>query len=359
MHFQHALPMPPPPTMADIAKTLGINKSTVSRALRGDSRVKAATRERIVKEAERLGYQLDPALSALAEARWRKGTRSTQRNWAALITPEYWEIEGRQTHHQLEELARQQGYVITRIEVNASTSPKVFNRQLLARGVSGVLLLPVYNRELAMSFPWAELNWKDYCWVQIKESFLSSHAHRVLNNTFSNTLLALGKMVELGFQRIAFIREPSSWSRVNIRQQAAFLQFEITHPEISLLDVTFSDSISRSGAQNEAMQFRPDALLLSYSNLLTKLDSSLRDLPFASLYVNDPNGGEAGVYSPIERIYTEAVNVLEHLSRRRETDLPEYRKTTTVDGVWVQGSNLNRKEFHGPRGKQNQVFSKM
>ena len=45
-------------TIIDIAKELGISKSTVSRALAGDSHnVNAETMRRIVEVADRMGYQ--------------------------------------------------------------------------------------------------------------------------------------------------------------------------------------------------------------------------------------------------------------------------------------------------------------
>ena len=43
-------------TMRDIAARCGVTKQTVSRALLGDTRVRADTRERVLAAAEALGY---------------------------------------------------------------------------------------------------------------------------------------------------------------------------------------------------------------------------------------------------------------------------------------------------------------
>ena len=53
--------MPPAPRLAaptshDVAQEAGLSQSTVSRALRGDARVTAETRERVLAAAQRLGY---------------------------------------------------------------------------------------------------------------------------------------------------------------------------------------------------------------------------------------------------------------------------------------------------------------
>ncbi|MBB3609648.1 LacI family DNA-binding transcriptional regulator [Rhizobium sp. BK602] len=54
-----------PPTMADIARVMGVSPMTVSRAFKADSLVSADTREAILKAAEDLGYVFDSTASNL------------------------------------------------------------------------------------------------------------------------------------------------------------------------------------------------------------------------------------------------------------------------------------------------------
>ena len=60
------------PTIRDIARILGLNASTVSRALSGNGPVKAETRERVLAEAKRSGYEFNSIASSL-----RKGVSNT------------------------------------------------------------------------------------------------------------------------------------------------------------------------------------------------------------------------------------------------------------------------------------------
>lgn len=57
--------------LSDIAQRLGLNISTVSRALRGDPRVQEPTRVRVQAEAKALGYRPHWTARALAEGRSR------------------------------------------------------------------------------------------------------------------------------------------------------------------------------------------------------------------------------------------------------------------------------------------------
>src|SRR5260370_35066891 len=62
----------PRATLRDIARRAGYHYSTVSLALREHPRIPAATRERIRKIADALGYRPDAALSALCAYREQK-----------------------------------------------------------------------------------------------------------------------------------------------------------------------------------------------------------------------------------------------------------------------------------------------
>lgn len=56
-------------TMADVARLAGVNKATVSRALKGDHRISAATREKVWKAARELGYEPDAVARGLSSQR--------------------------------------------------------------------------------------------------------------------------------------------------------------------------------------------------------------------------------------------------------------------------------------------------
>ncbi len=53
-------------TMADVALEANVNKATVSRALKGDSRISPSTREKVWEAAKKLGYRVDTVAQGLS-----------------------------------------------------------------------------------------------------------------------------------------------------------------------------------------------------------------------------------------------------------------------------------------------------
>lgn len=59
---------PPTPTIYDVAAALGMHKSTVSQGLSGKGTISVATRARILKMAQEMGYQPNPVAQRLAKS---------------------------------------------------------------------------------------------------------------------------------------------------------------------------------------------------------------------------------------------------------------------------------------------------
>jgi LacI family transcriptional regulator len=68
--------------MEDIAHAAGVSRSTVSRALRNDPRLKSDTCERVQKMASELGYRPNPFVATLMADLQRKRRPSTNSTFA-------------------------------------------------------------------------------------------------------------------------------------------------------------------------------------------------------------------------------------------------------------------------------------
>src|ERR1700677_1612449 len=72
----------PSPHMEDVARAAGVSRSTVSRALRNDLRLKPETCERVRKVAAELGYRPNPFVATLMADLQRKRQPSASSTFA-------------------------------------------------------------------------------------------------------------------------------------------------------------------------------------------------------------------------------------------------------------------------------------
>ena len=134
-------------SIRSLAARLDLSRATVSEALRGSPKVKESTRRRVVEEAGRLGYRLDPVASELM-AEMRRSRSHAFRGLIALVTPDEGPLLSR-TMRRRHALLRQ-GAEARALELGFKLDPITINRDgwarlpevLRARGAVGTLLLP-------------------------------------------------------------------------------------------------------------------------------------------------------------------------------------------------------------------------
>lgn len=130
--------------IVDVARVAGVSTATVSRALRGLPNVTAATRERVQRAADELGYVPSPSASSLASGRTRT---------IGLITPwvAHWffanVIEGAERALRVEEFDA----LLYSFEVSREAPRRRLDPDVLRRRVDGVLVvgLPLEPEEVA------------------------------------------------------------------------------------------------------------------------------------------------------------------------------------------------------------------
>lgn len=124
-----------PATLRDVAAACGVNISTVSRALRNDSRIAEGTRKKVAETAVALGYQPNTAARSLAGAKNRTV-------W--ILTPT---LKSGYEHILITECCEQLIQRNYTPLVSLYTSPDVYEMQLrqLQQGLTdGAIILPNY-----------------------------------------------------------------------------------------------------------------------------------------------------------------------------------------------------------------------
>lgn len=149
-------------TLNDIADHVGVTKTAVSLALRGNPGVSQALREKIRRVAAEMGYEADPILQRLAEYR-RPGETAKFQSVIAWLN--HWDqperlcgyLEFEQYRRGATLAAKRLGYRLEEFVWPADRPAKRVEERLRERGVLG-LLIPPHRTEV----DWGDFDWSKF-----------------------------------------------------------------------------------------------------------------------------------------------------------------------------------------------------
>jgi LacI family transcriptional regulator len=251
-------------TMADLAKRLGIARSSVSRALRNDPQISAAVRQRVQALARALGYEREAAFEVLAQH--RKGSHSGERRMTVGF------LAGNDIHTAANLVgarakADELGYGVDLFRL-ADYSASALQRMLLNRGIRGIIL-PILNDHQ----PLPDLDWNRFTAVCCSVDAHHPPFHSVRVNVVSKVSMAWERMTRLGHRRIAIAiaHSDSGPNELDMRRAGvALYHLRQQAGEFLLWDRPFAESASlRSWLE----QHQPDAVIVGNHSLLPPLDA--------------------------------------------------------------------------------------
>ena len=329
-------------SMHDVALGAKVSRSTVSLALQAHPSIPAATRDRVLAVARRLGYRKNPLVAALMSVR-RSGTEKlTEKAPLAFLTsnipPEIWGQSA--THRRFHAAARARaadfGFYLDEISVgDPAMRPERVREFLKARGIHGILVAPLPEDQTRLNF-----DVSDFAAVGIGSSVQDPAIDRVSDDHFYGSRLAFENCLALGYQRIGLALaanvsrrlEHRWWSGYLVAQQhlARSLRFPALMPatreEISL---RLNPWIARH---------RLDAVIFSIPN-----DETMHGVPptigLVSLSVHNESGQIAGIRQNERRVGEDAIDLLVEKLHCWETGSSESPRLHLVRGVWSPGAS--------------------
>lgn len=215
-------------TMRQIAEEAGVSVQAVSLALRGHPTVSQKLRRRVRAIADRLGYRPDPALSALVDH--RRFGRSAEPSTLAVVAnvrlrefakPEFVRLLLRGARWRAERLGYRMAY-FAQPDFGGMAS---LSRALEARGVRGVLLLPLEETVPVEG----ELVWDRFCVVSTDTAWSKRELLCVKVDHGANARLALEALWAAGSRQIALLVRPTLAEKNHRAYHAAYLDFALTH----------------------------------------------------------------------------------------------------------------------------------
>lgn len=336
---------------ADIARALGLSQSTVSIALKGDTRVSKKTRDAIDRKAAELGYVPDPNLTALSMYRRRaKGGRvANGLAWMTNFpTKEGWRSKMCEAYRKgASERALALGYQLYDFwQGDPEISPKRLKQILLARGIRGLLFAPQVKFHTEIDF-----DFSDFAAVTFGYSLLSPELHMVSNHQHRTVRLAYQSLQERGYERIGILLNDAVDRRVDRNFSGGYHSFNPDGLSKNFLPPHLFDTFEPVAFAKWFKRWRPDAVIVTgdsaaeFKNWLQSQGLVAgKDVAFAELNLGTNEGRSAGVDQRSEMIGTAAVNVLDSLLRHFEYGLPSRPLHTLVNGVWRDGESAPLKE---------------
>jgi DNA-binding LacI/PurR family transcriptional regulator len=337
-------PESPPATLRQIAAAAGVSTMTASRALGSGKDIAPATRSRIRRIADQLGYRPDPEIAKLMHHLRTRRPRRFQSVICGLTTRPADDRE--EFFSRLVEGARERagvrgyGFIVHRLDLKAG-SPGSLSREFQARGIEGIMLLPQRAPIDLSELP----DWSAFSTVAATTSVVAPAVHRIAPDQFANTLLLCRQLRAEGHHRIGLVLAEEEDLRVGHRFTAA-VEWHARHESSAFVPPHLFTGRMTEQVVGWFGREQPDVILANEQRTIRECTRLLfgRRPPkvrFVSTSVLDE--ATSGIDERPGAIAAAAVDWLASLIERRIRGLPEVANTTLVAGHWVDASPGRRR----------------
>lgn len=343
-------PMPgSTPTVRSLAAELELSRSTISLALRDSPLIKAATRKRVQLFAARKGYRLNPLTSSLM-SNLKRG--SVYRGELAIVSTDETDrpVRAKCFRQLLREgatlRASELGYDAQHFVVgHGGVSLARLGKILVARGIQGVLVFPVWREP-----DFTKLDWSRYAGVYTDYLIEQPALHTVCADIYRSMLDVLKQIKSLGYRRPGlFIGQPAEerlqycWSG---RWVGAFLGFQNTGA-FGNVPPLVEEVIDRQVFARWFKRFKPDVVIGHLSEAVDWMADCGARVPethgFVSLNIALQERPCAGLDLQPKLLAMRGIELLTAQILRRESGLAGSPSATMIPGKWIDGPTLKRR----------------
>lgn len=343
--------MKPYVTLADIAARAGVSVMAVSLALRQNPRISESTRLRIEQIAKEMGYQPNPMLSSLAAYRQQTKDAKYQSTVAAISNS--LKREWRQEfHHQegfwegAERRGKELGYKLEEFWLREpGMTPERLTRILLARNITGLLLLPQPRSRSHLN-----LEWRHFSPVAYGYSLTRPQLHVTAVQHFHAGMTAMRRLRGLGYRRIGFLAAHEVIQRANMSILGGFLVEQNRKAPADQIQplILRRASLNRESFEKWYRDQRPDAVFVVglWSERVLEWTSAMGlDVPgeLGLAFENIIRGqGISGIDENSQMIGAKAMELVKAMIDRGEKGIPQVPLRILVEGTWEQGRTVRR-----------------
>jgi DNA-binding LacI/PurR family transcriptional regulator len=339
------------PTLSTIAAEAGVSKNTVSLALRGDPQIPPATRARIERIAQRLGYARNPVVAELM-SELRRNARAGYQRTLGLINANL-DREAFVRHRTIptyvagcRRRAAQHGY---RLDEFWLQDPDLYgerlHRILQARGIRGLLVVGLM-KENRLPARFASL-WPHYPVVVTGVRTRGPTLSFCCVDHHALVLEAMEQARRLGYRRPALVVDEQIDRLVDGRFSAGMATGQRLLPPEDRVEGFFEVDAARADPRlfhAWLERSRPDALLTLYARVRTWLEEAgrrvPRDIGLIQLERRPDTLDWAGMDQHNDIVGEAAVDLLVAQLHRHEPGVPEFPRATLIGASWVDGATV-------------------
>lgn len=317
-------------TIREVAKSLGLGKTTVAAALHDSRRVSVATRERVKQRARELGYAANPVASGFLRQVRSQGARRYRAN-LAIVMPMHAD------YYYLNELiegasarSRELGYGLDVFRAD-SYDPGKLTRILLARGILGVVIGPLDDPVGQIALDWSRFATAAYGYTMAQPAI-----HRAVPYHLHGIRDVFRMCIQKGFKRIGLALRTREDQRSDRLWSAGYIDMQRSLPASRRLrpllapEADYTKTLIRDWLRKE----RPDVVILQTSSDLLRMLPAAKSLPCVVLD-RLPDDPFAGIDQQFRRCGALLIDLVSAQVLHNQRGIPEAPTISLVEGVWV------------------------
>lgn len=330
-----------PVSLEDIAAKTGYHRTTVSRALRNDSRLSKATIAKVQKAAQEMGYYVNPFISSMMTQRANKFRQSKVGTIALLLPKIRTEIRslhyiGQRSITGMLERAEERGFDCDTFDLSdRKLNLARIEKILKARGITGFCFAPMLHPDNHLL-----MDWQNFAVSAVGNSIKSPNISKSCHHQYHGMITALKAIQQLGYKRIGLTLSPGVSKRVDDTWLAAFLRMKYYEPKL-YLDIIMPDKHSPEAIKDWIHRKALQIVINDSAYYTQYIESSGLNVPgdvaFATLAWDSNNPNCAGIDQHSDQVGAAGIDLLIAQLQRNERGLPKHPRTIMIEGSWKDG----------------------
>jgi LacI family transcriptional regulator len=338
-------------TLGDIASLAKVSRTTVSLALRNSPRISEKVRAKVQKVARKLEYRQNPLVTAHMSYVRSLHPRYTGQCIALVGNQTLAEIET-DTRRPLRKYldatrtrAHSLGYELELFNLaEPGMTPQRFSNILVARGITGVIFLPLDDGVGLVGLP---LDPEPFAMVMVEHVFIEPRLHKVCNDQFSTIGRMIQRLLDYGYARIGIAMSTVADDHANHYWLAGYQAFQALTEKTNRVSHLITPAWTKPAFLAWYRRWKPEVIItIDEDAVLWLRESGVRvpeDVGCATLYWKEDRAYLGGFYQNYEQIGAGAIDLITSQLYHNERGLPPEQKTLLIEAVWKEGSTLIRR----------------